>query len=191
MAQHPDLPPTLAENIERQRGQLWSRAGDLAQAVPAYQRALNIIVANPSEFSALRRAELEQALAELLVEQGLIEAATRHLAAAEPVYASEYPANHPERLRHRLIGVHLDLRSGQLTQASTAFAVVQTALAGAEPSADTVQFGLLLQAQLALAVTDCAGAASPLAQLRSRDDLRPRRRLPLERVELEFGQACP
>jgi serine/threonine-protein kinase len=190
LAQHPAVPPALAENIERQRGQLWSRAGNLGQAEIAFVRALQIMQRHPEDFSALRRAEMQQALAELLIDTAQLDAAAEHLRAAASTYAREYPSEHPEQVRHQLLGANLALRSGQLQEARAALVALQGPLTKLSAATDIAHLAGLLRAELALLEGDCAASQLAVQQLQSRADLRQRRRTQLARVEHDMHAQC-
>jgi eukaryotic-like serine/threonine-protein kinase len=173
------------ENYWRQRGWRALRGFDLAQAQQSFERAQAVITAQPAAFSPMRRAEGELLLAETALARGDAASAQRHLDAARPIYAGEYPPGHAERAVLELQQARLHLLRGESDAAQQRLDAAQPGLVEATQK-DSLLAGLV-QAQLAVAQGGCALARSRLdAALLLLPQLRPL--LPREQVLARSAQ---
>lgn len=93
---HPSK-PAAEENFWRQRGWVAWRAFDLDRAIKHFSRSEALITEHPSEFSALRKAEMQLLMADVELARNKPDAAQAHLLAGQPVFEHEYAEDHAER----------------------------------------------------------------------------------------------
>lgn len=111
------LPPEALENFWRQRG--WSawRAYQLDASAQHLGQAAALMHQSPNSFSPLRRAELQQLLAEVETARGNASAASTHLQAATATFESEYPIGHTERAMFQIDQARVALLENQPREA--------------------------------------------------------------------------
>ncbi|MBL8300233.1 MAG: serine/threonine protein kinase [Rhodanobacteraceae bacterium] len=174
--------PGAVENYLRQRGWSALRAFELDRARESLQQALLRIDAAPQAFSAMRRAEGQLLLAEVLLAQSDVSAQV-HLAAAQPVYYAEYPAGHAERAgfdlqKSRLLLLRDDVKGARVV-ATAAASVVD-----GQPVTRAASVVHWLLAEIAARSGDCALARTELGlSARVVDALQPA--LPRDRALFE------
>jgi tetratricopeptide (TPR) repeat protein len=190
LQQQTDLAPVYLENIERQRGLVWSRFGQLNLASAAFLRALTVIEAQPQDFSPLRRAELNFFLADVQVDLGQTRAARANLDAAWAVYQHEYPADHPETARCLQIEIALALLAGNTPRAQALLVPVRAILAVHRGSLDALRVLHLQSAAVQLALENCPASGELLAKLVATTTPSRRRRVELTRLQAQWQERC-
>ena len=189
------LRPGAVENYWRQRGWTALRAFELERARVSFTHGLAQIKAAPQAFSAMRRAEAEVLLAETLLAQADPAAAQKHLAAAQTVYYSEYPADHVER-------AVFDLQKSRLLLLQNHAAAAQAIAEAAAQVLDRSQLtgkDLLtrhwLLAEIDARRGDCAAAEAGLATavdlLATAQPALPRDRALVDAAARRIAAACP
>ncbi len=106
------LPAESLENYWRERGWTALRLLELETAAAALRASLAVIDGHPTRFSALRRAEAELVLADVVLLQGDPVAAQAAIDRAEPAHHAEYPVGHAERVQVLLLQARIALASG-------------------------------------------------------------------------------
>ncbi len=188
------LRPGAIENYWRQRGWTALRAFELDRANDSFTHGLAQIEAAPQAFSAMRRAEAEVLLAETLLAQADPAAAQKHLAAAQTVYYSEYPADHVER-------AVFDLQKSRLLLLQNHAAAAQTIAEAAAQVLDRSQLtgkDLLtrhwLLAEIDARRGDCAAAEAGIATavdlLATAQPVLPRDRALVDAAARRIAAAC-
>ncbi len=177
----PQLTPEALENYWRQRGWSALRGHDLADAESALLASLAAIDSDPTQFSALRRAEAEILLAEVSLLKADGAAAAARLARAEPAFRAEYATTH---VGYAELAV-LQARALMLTgEPARALALIQTAepplraASDSAPDAVTSDDARIASAVLAHALAAngrCADASAALARSRPEPALANRR----------------
>lgn len=164
---HP-MQPAAEENFWRQRGWVAWRAFDLDSAVSHLARSEALIVAHPSEFSALRKAETQLLLADVELARENPDAARTYIQAGQPVFEHEYAEDHPERAP-----LHAQLARLALLQQRPADALreVDAALRILEKHPDALPAdrlaALWVRAESLSALDDCAAAVIAVTSARN------------------------
>lgn len=190
----PKLPFGTLENAQRQRGWAALRHMNLATATQALTQAAQIAQQHPEEFSALRRAEAEQLLAQLELIKGDAQAALTHLDLARPAYVEEYPPTHPERAAFEAINARAWLLADNTDAAHTALHLALPVLAAHQNDyAIDLAHALSLSAVLSAQLGDCDSAQERLTQAMhtSLPLTLPRDRVISERLIDQVRQTCP
>ena len=154
----PQLPASVLENYWRQRGWTALRGLDIETAEAAVRASLEVIDGEPSQFSALRRAEAEILLAQtsLLRHDGA--GALAFLAKARDAVAAEYPPAHLEQSMFMVLEARALLESNQ---AARALKVIEVAAAQLTDAASgTSEISIVDDAHVANAVLAHAYAAA-------------------------------
>lgn len=156
--------PDQAENYWRQRGWSALRERDLPEAARALAAASVVIEAHPSDFSALRTAELGWLRAELTLQAGDPARARAELDAIRGVYEASYPPEHPERGVYARLHARAAWMAGDLDRAASWLQQAAVVPETARSAIDQRQ-QLALEAAVAAGQGDCAAAQARAAGL--------------------------
>ena len=154
----PQLPAPVLENYWRQRGWTALRGLDIETAEAAVRASLEVIDGEPSQFSALRRAEAEILLAQISLLRHDGAGALAFLAKARDAVAAEYPPAHLERSIFVVLEARALLESNQAARALKVIEVAATQLTDA--ASGTSEISIVDDAHVANAVLAHAYAAA-------------------------------
>lgn len=168
LAATPDLPVTVMENVQRQRGWAALRHMDLDTAAEALTASAALSRHHPDLFPTLRHAEAERLLAQLALLRGNATAALAHLARAQDAYAAEYPPAHPEYASFQTLQAWARLDKGDTEAAGAALEqALPTLLSHRDDYARDLVLAHALRAELAAGAGQCDAAATDLTKARA------------------------
>ncbi|MEZ5543796.1 MAG: serine/threonine-protein kinase [Lysobacteraceae bacterium] len=193
---HPELPVSVIENAQRQRGWAALRVMDMATAFTALERAAALARAAPQEFSELRRAEAEVLLSHVALLRGDGRTALAHHEAARAAFLTEYAEGHPERAAFELLDARIQALFGDSHRAQEILDRVLPVLrTGAQDTVTDLAAAQLLHAELLALRSDCDAAKTTLTQAQSvfatLTPSLPRDVALLEQGRIRIAAVCP